>query len=202
MFSQIVSFENLLAALHECSSGKKHSYGYQRLLVHRGEKILSLSNKLTQEQFSWAGYREFYVCDPKRRLIMAAPFVDRIVHHAIHRVIEPILDKKMSDNVFACRHGRGTRAAIILLQKKLAVIGKNRYALKLDVSKFFQSINHEVLLNMILGNLKSEFNNNDSDFIKFKNLVQSLVYSHPEYTKKGAVECGENFRTRSSKFTV
>ncbi len=157
LLQQIADFENLEKAFQECSRGKKQCSGYQNILLVNGERLLEIKEKLLTGKYQWGKYREFWVCDPKRRLVMAAPFVDRVVHHAIHRVIEPILDKNISDSVFACRHGRGNRAAVQILHKRLnGIATPNRYVLKLDIKQYFPSIDHAVLLSHILNQLPDQ----------------------------------------------
>ena len=84
--------------------------------------------------------------EPKARLVMAAPFPERVVHHAIHRVIEPIFDPLMSDAAFACRKMRGTSGAVVNLWAALRARGTQRYVAKLDAEKFFDTIPHDILL--------------------------------------------------------
>jgi RNA-directed DNA polymerase len=179
LLTQISNFENLDRAFVECSRRKKKCCGYQNILPVRGEKLLSIQENLRTDQYQWGKYREFWVCDPKKRLVMAAPFADRIVHHAIHRVIEPILDKNLSDSVFACRHGRGNRSAIQILHKKLNQIPKDkRYALKLDIKQYFPSIHHEILLSHVMNQLSD---------LSLKKLINDLLKSHPVFAARG---CG------------
>lgn len=174
LLQQIADFENLEKAFQECSRGKKKCSGYQNILLVKGERLLEIKEKLLAGKYQWGKYREFWVCDPKRRLVMAAPFVDRVVHHAIHRVIEPILDKNLSDSVFACRHGRGNRAAVQILHKKLNEIATpNRYVLKLDIKQYFPSIDHAVLLSHILNQLPDQ---------SLEPLLAALLNSHPSFS--------------------
>lgn len=172
LLEKISSFENLIAAYKDCSKGKKKSSGYQKTLINIGEKLCETSALLSRNRYQWGQYREFMVHDPKARLVMAAPFMDRVVHHAMHRVIEPTFDKLLSDCVYACREGRGNRFAAQALLRKLRVLGPDRYVLKLDVRKYFQSISHEVLLKMLNEVLPDT---------SINSLMVSLLRSHPCY---------------------
>ena len=175
LLSRISNFVNLVNAYNSCAKGKKKSLGYQKTVFNTGEMLLTISEKLKNNQFKWGKYREFYVTDPKRRLIMAAPFLDRVVHHGIHQIIEPILDKKLSDCVFACRKGKGNRFAAQHLIRRLHDLGHERYALKLDVSQYFASISHLNLMKKISQELPDE---------SCLFLLESLVGSHDGYAKQ------------------
>jgi len=174
LLEQVSSFHNLHLAFLECSRGKRKTRGYMDTLFEVGEKLLSIHRQLREGKYCWGKYREFYVTDPKQRLVMAAPFVDRIVHHAIHRVIEPIIDVVLSDSVFACRKGKGNRYAVLYLKQAIDIFGSSRYVIKLDVKKYFMSISHEILMREMAGVLP------DSSLNK---LLKTLLESYPLYAK-------------------
>jgi hypothetical protein len=161
--------------LSPCSRRKKKTAGYQKTLTNIGEGLCSIADLLTRNRFKWGEYREFMVHDPKARLVMAAPFMDRVVHHAIHRVIEPTFDKLLSDSVYACREGRGNRFAAQALLRKLRILGPDRYVLKLDVRQYFQSISHQLLLNCFSEILPDT---------SINLLLESLLRSHPLYANR------------------
>ena len=172
LLDQISSFENLLNAYKDCARGKKKIVAYQKTLLNIGEDLCGISQLLSNNRFQWGSYREFMVHDPKARLIMAAPFMDRVVHHAIHRVIEPLFDKLLSDCVYACREGRGNRFAAQALLRKLRMLGSDRYVLKLDVKQYFKSISHQLLLNCFYKALPDP---------SLNLLLESLLKSHSGY---------------------
>lgn len=174
LLKQVASFDNLYLAFNECSRGKRQTLGYQKSLIFVGEKLSIIEKEVLANNYRWKGYREFFVHDPKKRLVMSAPFMDRVVHHAIHRVIEPIIDPLFSDNVYACRKNKGNKAAAKDLFSSLEIIGSNRFTMKLDVSKYFSSIHHDLLLKKLMNGLPD-----DSLF----HLISSLLKSHPEYEK-------------------
>jgi len=176
LIDQISSFENLERAFKNCSRGKRNTIGYMKSLFPIGEKLIEISKKLSSDTYQWGSYREFLVKDPKERLVMAAPFIDRIVHHAIHQIIEPICDEQISDSVFACRHGRGNRAAVIEAYKVLQAYGEKRYVVKLDVTKYFPSINHNILMERLQKVLPDD---------SISRLLWSLLKSHPLYAETG-----------------
>ena len=102
-------------------------------------------------------YRTFAVTDSKRRVIKAAPFRDRVVHHAVCNVIEPILDRAFIYDSYACRKGKGTHAAVKRLNCYIQTLNREResshlprvYCLKCDISRFFESIDGTLLLDIV-----------------------------------------------------
>ncbi len=108
---------------------------------------------------------------------MAAPFMDRVVHHAIHRIIEPILDRKIPESVYACRKCKGNKNAALALLNELKGLGEERFAIKLDVKKYFLNINHSILMKKLKENLP------DSSIDK---LLLSLLESSSDHAQRGA----------------
>lgn len=177
LLNQISSFENIFHAFKECSRGKKKKFGYQNYLFSYGEKIKSIEDELSAtSSFRWGGYREFFVHDPKKRLVMAAPFRDRVVHTAIHRVLFPIVDPQLSVRTFACRYGMGNRNASLRLLEQLRTMREKRYCIKLDVRKYFESIPHHILF----AKLQSSLPDRSAD-----KLLKSLIASHAVYRTRG-----------------
>jgi hypothetical protein len=173
LFDQVASFENLHLAFQECSRGKRGKSGYQKYLFPYGERLKTCEQELKRTKtYRWCGYREFYVHDPKKRLVMAAPFKDRIVHTAIHRIIEPLIDPLLGSRSFACSIGRGNRAAVLRLINQLQNMGPKRYCIKLDVKKYFQSISHRILFDKIMSPLPDD---------SLKTLLYDLIRSHEKY---------------------
>ena len=176
ILEKIASFENLLQAFSECSRGKRRSSGYQRASFAYGERLITVQKKLLADSYLWNGYREMIVKDPKTRLVMAAPFMDRVVHTAIHRVLEPIFEPYLSSSVYACRKNKGNRYAAIDLFNILKTYGPQRFVIKLDVKKYFHSISHEILLSQIFSILPDN---------SIEKLLISLLNSQPTYAKNG-----------------
>jgi hypothetical protein len=183
LLDRVGSFENLFSAFRECSKGKKSKDGYRKYLFAYGEKLKSIEREIQcTNSFRWGGYREFFVHDPKKRLVMAAPFRDRIVHTAIHRVIDPIVNELLGARTFACRKGMGNRKAAERLLKHLKVVGRDRYCVKLDVKKYFESIPHEKLFKKVMAALPDP---------SLRVLLESLIASHERYRfKKRGIPIG------------
>ena len=124
LIERVSDFSNLYYAYRACRRGKRRSVDYQRTSFAIGEKLRTVQEQLCRGHYQWGGYKEFYVHDPKKRLIMCAPFLDRVVHHALCQVIEPTLDQLMPKCVYACRKGKGNRAAVIDLGAWLDYYGE------------------------------------------------------------------------------
>ena len=108
--------------------------------------LLALHSELNEQTYCPGPYRAFTIREPKARLISAAPFRDRVVHHALMNVLEPILDARLISDCYACRKGKGTHAA---LDRYTHYARRFRYVWHGDIRKYFQSIDHEVLKDIL-----------------------------------------------------
>jgi retron-type reverse transcriptase len=176
IIEQVASDQNLLSALHHCRRGKKTSQGYQKFILGMPETLLKMQQDLLSGTYQWLPYRSLEVCDPKRREILAAPFRDRIVHQAIHQVIGAKIEASIPLNSFACRADMGNRRAAVALFEALKVIGPQRYAVKLDVRKFFFSIDHKILLDAVKEKLWDD---------SLDGIILSLIKSHSPFAATG-----------------
>ncbi len=175
---QIAELENIIKAFRICARGKKSSRGYKEVELNLARWLQLISQHLENGTWRWNGYHTFAVCDPKRRVIHAAPFLDRIVHHGIHQVIAPCLDMVMPRSTWACRTGLGTGGARLALSEALKRFGEKRFVVKLDVASYFASVHHRVLM----AELQKVLPDRSADW-----LLWSLLQSHREYADKG---CG------------
>ncbi|MEK7141011.1 MAG: reverse transcriptase/maturase family protein [Patescibacteria group bacterium] len=148
LFFQVTAFANLVRAWKLASRGKRDRLPVARFAAEMETRLLEI--KLALETGTWqpGDHRQFFVYDPKFRSIAAPPFADRVVHHAICTIIEPLFERRFIYDSYACRVDkgahRGARRLQTFLRKKHAV-----YALKCDISKFFASIDHAVLCQII-----------------------------------------------------
>lgn len=142
LFDQVCSFTSLVKAAKEAARGKKTKHRVALFLRDLENEIISLENELRSKTYYPLPYRTFKIHDPKRRMICAADFRDRVVHHAICRVLEPVFEQSFIFDTYACRKGKGNHAA---KQRAQAFSRRLKYFLKLDVHKFFDSIDHGVL---------------------------------------------------------
>lgn len=121
------------------------------------ENLIEIQNELMHHTYEVGRYREFFVYEPKQRLIMALPFKDRVIQWATYRVLNPVFENQFYEHSYACRVGKGTHLAAETLQDWLRVVSKKPgkwYYLKMDISKYFYRVDHEVLLNMIGRRIK------------------------------------------------
>jgi RNA-directed DNA polymerase len=142
IWPDLVSFENLLAAYRTARRGKRSTRQVARFELRCEDHLLRLQDELESGRYRPGPYHNFVVYEPKRRLISAAPFRDRVVHHALCRRIEPVWEARFIHNSYACRKHKGTHAAVDRFQHYAR---GHRYVLRCDVQQFFPSIDHAVL---------------------------------------------------------
>ncbi|MEZ4905095.1 MAG: reverse transcriptase/maturase family protein [Spirosomataceae bacterium] len=142
LFTSIYSFENLYRAAKQAQKGKKNNEEVARFHNRLEENLLDLKASLEQKTYLHGDYTTFYVLDPKKRMISAAPYRDRVLHHALCNVIEPLFEKSFITDSYANRKGKGTHKAITRFQ---AFARQYAYVLKCDIRKFFPSIDHVIL---------------------------------------------------------
>ena len=142
LFEQIAAFEPLWRAARRAARGKPLSRQAAAFLLDLEPEVLQLERELVSGEYRPRGYRTFSVRDPKPRTISAAPFRDRVVHHALCAALEPVFERYAIDDSFACRKGKGQAAA---LDRAQAFSRRHAWFLKLDVLHFFERIDHDVL---------------------------------------------------------
>jgi len=149
LFERIVAWDNLVAAYREARKGKRQSQEVAAFDADAFANLVNIHEHMLRGTWRPGVARRFWVRDPKWREITAPPFPDRIVHHAIVRIIEPLFERRFVHDSYACRRGRGTHAAVRRAQSFLrgAVRTWTRpYIVKVDVKSYFASIDHDVLL--------------------------------------------------------
>jgi len=151
LFQKIVSFENLIKAAYRAFRGKRHKAVVRWFYFYYEYQLLRLKRELISKTYVPSPLRHFLIRDPKIRLISAPAFRDRVLHHAVCNIIEPILEKGYIYHSFACRLGKGTHRAIKQTQHYCQ---KYDYYLKCDIKKYFQSIDHEVLKKLLDNKFK------------------------------------------------
>lgn len=148
LIDKITDIDNLRLAYYKTSKGKRSSYGYLDFKEYSEANIKILQDELISGNYKVGEYRQFIIYEPKARLISALDFKDRLVQHAVCNIIAPIFEKTLLPNTFACRVGKGTHSGVKHIQSLLRS-GKYKYFLKTDYSKFFPSINRDILYTMI-----------------------------------------------------
>lgn len=152
MFDDITDFNNLYAAYKAAASGKHDRAEVLRHDLHAEKILWRLQQQLRDSSYRHGKYRTFKVYDPKQRDVSAAPFTDRIVHHALVAQIEPLFERVFIYDSYACRKGKGTHAAVLRLQHFLRSAHDKHgefYVLRADIRKFFASIDHDILLKLL-----------------------------------------------------
>ena len=151
LFERLCDWSNLLIAFHKAARGKRDHEPVAAFEYRLEDNLIELQNELQQKTYRPGGYDSFYIHEPKKRLISAAPFRDRVVHHAFCNVIEPIFEKRFIHDSYANRKGKGTHRAIARAQRFLR---RFKYVLTCDIRQFFPSIDHEVLRSILARQIK------------------------------------------------
>lgn len=142
LWPEVIAFESLYRAAYEVLRGKRDRAEAGAFFTDLEGQLLTLQRELTAHTYVPGEYRTFWIADPKPRLISAAPFRDRVVHHALVNAIEPVFERRFIHHSYACRTGKGNHRALGQLVRWSRA---SRFVLKLDVNKFFPSIDHAVL---------------------------------------------------------
>ena len=142
LFGRIASFNALLIAARKAVNGKRKKPGAASFFANLERELLRLERELRDGSYRPGRYVEILVRDPKERLVSAAPFRDRVVHHALCAVICPIFETGFIGNTFANRTGKGTHAAIHVYERHR---DNHAHVLRADIYRYFPSIDHEVL---------------------------------------------------------
>jgi len=138
-----------LYAWKKFKRGKGNKLSIQAFEYNLESEIIALHQSLVAKTYTPEPYKPFYVYDPKKRFIHKAEVIDRVVHQAVINIIEPLFDKKFIYDSYACRLGKGTHRAIARLRYFLQKASRNNtkkvWILKCDIKKFFDSIDHAIL---------------------------------------------------------
>lgn len=149
LWAKIIDFENLHQAFLEARHGKRYRLEVMRFAINLEENLTNLQNHLIWKTWTPGKQREFVVREPKLRLIQAPPFADRVVHHALVRIINPAFERKFIPDSYACRVDKGTQKSVFRVQHFMQVAKRNWgddfYVLKADISRYFASIQHDIL---------------------------------------------------------
>jgi retron-type reverse transcriptase len=151
LWETLTDFPNLLRAAFQARRGKRFRANVARFEFHLERELLRLQEELRSRSYRPGGYRTFAIREPKPRLISAAPYRDRVVHHALCRVLEPVFEPAFIADSYACRPGKGTHAAVDRCQQ---FARRYRFVLKGDVRKYFPSMDHAVLKGLLRRKLK------------------------------------------------
>jgi retron-type reverse transcriptase len=152
-YDSIISLENLLLSWKKFKSEKKNKKDVQVFERNLMENLLELNRDLETKNYKHSGYSSFKISDPKSRDIHKAIVRDRLVHHAIYRILYPYFDKKFIYDSYSCRVEKGTHKAIYRFESFIRKVSKNNtktcWVLKCDIKKFFANIDHQILKSIL-----------------------------------------------------
>ena len=142
LFDGIASFQALLEAALRAARGKRDKPGVAAFLANLETEVLQLERELRSGRYVPGRYRKIEIFDPKHRIVSAAPFRDRVVHHAICQVCEPLFERGFVHDSYANRLGKGTHRAIARYEQ---FRDRSRHVLRCDIYRYFPAIDHEIL---------------------------------------------------------
>jgi hypothetical protein len=153
LFDKVIDYQNIRLAFLKAIRGKRSSPAVIRFCAQVDNNLARIRRRLEAYPLQWGNYQHFTVTDPKFRTISAVPFEDRIIRHALMNILEPLFERPLIDNSYACRKGKGTRKAVLYAFSRCKA---NPRFLKLDVRKYFDSVDHTVLKQQLARTLKDK----------------------------------------------
>lgn len=175
VYQEICSFENLHRAYMNARKCKRYRQEVLGFTNNLEEYLYDMHDQLINHTYKVGEYREFYIYEPKKRLIMALPFYDRVIQWAIYQIINPIFAKGYIADSYACIDGRGAHQAVQRLHYWLRQVDRKPqkwYYLKLDVAKYFYRIDHDALVAILRKKIM------DKDLMK---LIERIIYSETSF---------------------
>ncbi|MEX2090849.1 MAG: reverse transcriptase domain-containing protein [Candidatus Paceibacterota bacterium] len=189
-YNNIISLENLLKAWKEFVRGKRKRKDVQEFERNLLSNIISLHQSLFEKTYCHSGYEAFNISDPKPRNIHKAGVRDRLLHHAIYRILYPFFDKTFIADSYSCRIAKATHKAINRFHSFVYQVSENGkktvWILKCDIRKFFDNIDHKILLDILkirildqdivwlLKNVIHSFSKNPGKGLPLGNLTSQL----------------------------
>ncbi len=171
LYPLIYAFDNLYRAYIDARRGKRYQAEVLKFTVDLEDNLLSLYQELQEETYTTGEYHYFTVYEPKKREVAALPFRDRVVHHAIHNILEPIFDRGFIYHSYACREGKGTHAGADQVTHWLREIHRKHgrvYVFKADIKSYFASIDHAVLIDILKRKIRCQ---------RTMALLRDIIYS-------------------------
>lgn len=160
LFNKIIEPENLFSAWDEFKKGKGQKLDVLRFEKNLEQNIFQLHRDLRDKTYQHGGYTSFYIHDPKLRHIHKATVRDRVLHHAMFKVLSPIFESTYIHNSFSCRLSKGNHKGVKALAHMLRQASKNStktcFVLKCDIRKFFDSIDHDILIELIQRKIRDK----------------------------------------------
>lgn len=169
LFNKIVNLNNLYLAELAARRGKSKKKYVIEFNKNRTENIWKLYTELVNNSYRVSKYKKLIIYEPKKRILSKPNYRDRIIHHAIIQILEPILTKCFISQTYSCIRNRGLHKGLKVLNSYLKDAENTKYVLKLDVKKFYQSVDNQILINL----LKTKFKDK-----KLINLLEIIINSH------------------------
>jgi len=158
IFNNIISLENLFSAWDKFKSDKRNKFDVQKFEWNLEENIFLLNEELKNGTYKHGPYSSFFIHDPKQRNIHKALVRDRVLHHAVFNILNQTLEPTFISNSLSCRIDKGSHKGIDILESMMRKISQNNhkpcFALKCDVKKFFDTVDHSILLSIIHKRIK------------------------------------------------
>lgn len=182
MFQTICNFTHLLNAYRLARQDNRYKKQVCAFDLSLEENLFKLKWELETNRYQPSPYTYFIVTDPKLRHVAAPKFKDRVFHHALVSVIEPLFDKSFIDNAYACRKSKGTHFAMKRMKKFLQAARSFHgdqtpiYILQCDISKFFPSISWDILISLVQKQVKNP---------KVFDIINKIITTHKVYDDNG-----------------
>jgi len=184
-YEDIISVDNLLGAWKEFLKGKRWKRDVQEFQYRLSDNILALHNKLANKSYTHGGYYAFNISDPKPRNIHKASVRDRLMHHALYRILYPFFDHTFITDSYSCRKWNGTHRAMNRFKTFVYKASKNNtrtcWVLKCDIRKFFASIDHRILMKIINTYISDQ---------RISELLENIIRSFNSGTKEKGLPLG------------
>ncbi len=173
LFEQVVDYDNLRHAFYKAAKGKRQLPEVRQFAAALDSGLGEMRETLLADQLIIPPYRRFAIRDPKVRTIHVSPFAMRVLHHAMMRPTGPVLERGAIARSHACRTGHGNQLA---LREASAYHSRHRYYLQLDMRKYFDSIDHDILATLLERVIKDQ---------RFLALAWQVIDSYHTTTGKG-----------------
>ena len=154
LFEKVVTKDNLFLAYQKARKGKSGQYGVRIFEKNVERNIDQIYDKLISGTYRTSEYSIFRIYEPKEREIFRLPFKDRIIHHAIMNILEPIWVSVFISHSYSCIKGKGIHSVLKAIKHDLNDVENSQYCLKLDIKKFYPSIDHDILKSIIRKKIK------------------------------------------------
>ena len=188
LWGQVTSLENLMEAACAALRGKRSKASGAAFFAHWETEVVKLEREFREGIYEPGAYHYFKISEPKQREIAAAPFRDRVVHHALVRVLEPLFEPRFIEDSYACRKGRGNHAG---MRRALHFSQKYSKVLKCDIRRYFPSIRHDLMLEKIARVVGDE---------KVMALIRQILGSHVQKVENVWPLGGDLFDVREMRY--